>query len=61
MVKWGNQWFGGDFQDGWIWELDWDYFLEGDEEFIFECMLFVFYDNQSSVGIFNVELIFDIG
>ncbi len=60
-VKWGNQWFGGDFQDGRIWELDWDYLLEGDEEFISERTSPVLHDNQSSVGIPNAELIFDTG
>jgi len=60
-VKWGSQWFGGDFQDGRLWELDWDYLLEGDEEFISERTSPVLHDNQSSVGIPNAELIFDTG
>lgn len=60
-VKWGNQWFGGDFQSGRTWELNWDYYLEGDQEFISERTSPCLHDNQNNVGIPFTELIFDTG
>ncbi|HIE0523805.1 TPA: hypothetical protein ACXJLS_000397 [Stenotrophomonas maltophilia] len=59
--KWGRDWFGGDFQNGRIWQLDWDYFLEGDQPIISERTSGVVADNQSAMGIPNAELIFDTG
>lgn len=59
--KWGRDWFGGDFQNGRIWQLDWDYFLEGDQPIISERVSGVTADNQSAVVIPNAELIFDTG
>ncbi|QDY48795.1 packaged DNA stabilization protein [Stenotrophomonas maltophilia] len=59
--KWGRDWFGGDFQNGRIWQLDWDYFLEGDQPIISERVSGVTSDNQSAVVIPNAELIFDTG
>lgn len=60
-VKWGNQWFGGDFQSGRTWELNWDYYLEGDQEFISERTSPCLHDNQNNVGIPFAELVFDTG
>lgn len=60
-IKWGRDWFGGDFQDGRIWQLDWDYHLEGDQPIISERVSGVVSDNQSAIGIPNAELIFDTG
>jgi|GEM_PF-683014 len=60
-VKWGNQWFGGDFQSGRVWELNWDYYLEGDQEFISERTSPCMHDNQSNLGIPFAELVFDTG
>lgn len=60
-IRWGGKWYGGDFQDGRIWELDWDYHLEGDQEFISERTSPVLHDNQSSIVIPSAELVFDTG
>ncbi|HGM5043074.1 TPA: putative Ig domain-containing protein [Stenotrophomonas maltophilia] len=59
--KWGRDWFGGDFQNGRIWEIDWDYFLEGDQPIISERTSGVVADNQSALVIPNAELVFDTG
>ncbi|OWR28952.1 hypothetical protein CEE55_18140 [Stenotrophomonas pavanii] len=59
--KWGREWFGGDFQDGRLWELDWDYFLEGDQPIISERTSGVVADNQSAVLLPNAELVLDTG
>lgn len=59
--KWGREWFGGDFQDGRLWELDWDYFLEGDQPIISERTSGVVADNQSALLLPNAELVLDTG
>lgn len=60
-VKWGNDWYGGDFQSGRIWNLAWGYYLEGDQEFISERTSPCMHDNQSNIGIPSAELVFDTG
>ncbi len=61
IVKWGDKWYGGDFQDGRNWELDWDYQLEGDQPIIAERVSPDLADDQSELIIPNAELIFDTG
>lgn len=61
IISWGRDWFGGDFQNGRIWQLDWDYFLEGDQPIISERASAVLSDNQSQLILPNAELIFDTG
>lgn len=60
-IKWGRNWYGGDFQDGRLWLLDWDYIREGDAEFISMRTSPVLANNQSRVIINEAELIFDTG
>lgn len=61
IQKWGGNWYGGDFQNGRIWQIAWDYFLEGDQPIISERTSGVVADNQSAMVIPNAELIFDTG
>lgn len=60
-IRWGGKWYGGDFQDGRIWELNWDYYLEGDEEFISERTSPCLQDNRSNLIVPFAELEFDVG
>lgn len=60
-IRWGGKWYGGDFQDGRIWELNWDYYLEGDDEFISERTSPCLQDNRSSLIVPFAELEFDVG
>ncbi|HED4877389.1 TPA: hypothetical protein R4K21_003208 [Stenotrophomonas maltophilia] len=60
-IGWGRDWFGGDFQNGRIWQIDWEYFLEGDQPIISERTSAVLSDNQSQLILPNAELIFDTG
>lgn len=60
-IRWGGKWYGGDFQDGRIWELNWDYYLEGDEEFVSERTSPCLQDNRSSLIVPFAELEFDVG
>ncbi|WP_057662428.1 hypothetical protein [Stenotrophomonas koreensis] len=60
-VRWGNAWFGGDFQNGRIWQLDWDYQAEGDQPMVSERTSPVMADNQSAFIAASVELIMGVG
>jgi len=60
-IRWGGKWYGGDFQDGRIWELNWDYYLEGDEEFVSERTSPCLQDSRSSLIVPFAELEFDVG
>lgn len=61
LTRWNRRWVGGDFQTGRLWELDWDYVLEGDQEFISEVTGPVIHDNQSRVKMPRLELVMDTG
>lgn len=60
-VRWGNAWFGGDFQNGRIWQLDWDYPAEGDQPMVSERTSPVMSDSQSAFIASSVELIMGVG
>lgn len=61
MAYWNGSWVAGDFQNGRVWELDWDYILEGDQEFISEVVSPVIHDNQNIVMMPRLELMMDTG
>lgn len=61
VVRWGNAWFGGDFQNGRIWQLDWDYPAEGGQPMVSERTSPVMADNQSAFIAASVELIMGTG
>lgn len=61
LARWANRWVAGDFQYGRLWELDWDYILEGDEAIESECTGPVIHDNQNTVLMPRLELIMDTG
>lgn len=61
IVRWGDKWYGGDYQDGRLWNLDWDYPAEGIQPMVSERTSGVVADNQAAFIIPNAELIFDVG
>jgi hypothetical protein len=61
IVKSDNTWYGGDFQTGRIWVIEWDYYLEGQSPMIRRHVTGVLHDNQSQLIIPNAELIFGAG
>lgn len=61
IVKSGNTWYGGDFQTGRIWVIEWDYYLEGRDPMIRRHVTGVLHDNQSQLIIPSAELIFGTG
>lgn len=56
-----SEWVAGDFQNGRLWKLDWDYVLEGDDEIISERVTQTLADNQNRMLVSRVELIVDTG
>lgn len=61
MATWQDKWFAGDFQAKRLWEVDWDYYLEGDQEIERECTSPVTHDNQCRVLMPRLEVIMDVG
>lgn len=61
IVRWGDKWYGGDYQDGRLWNLDWDYPAEGVQPMVSERTSGVVADNQAAFIIPNAELVFDVG
>lgn len=61
VVEWSGRKYGGDFQSGRVFLIDWDYHLEGSESIISERVSPVLSDNQSRLGIPSAELVFDTG
>lgn len=61
LTFWQNAWYGGDFQNGRLWRLDWDYLLEGDEEIVSSRAAGVISDNQNRVIHERLELVMNTG
>ncbi|MFK3845290.1 putative Ig domain-containing protein [Stenotrophomonas sp. NPDC078853] len=61
VVEWSGKKYGGDFQTGRVWLIDWEYHLEGSQPIISERVSPVLSDNQSRLGIPSAELVFDTG
>jgi len=61
MTFWNGKWYAGDFQSGIIWEVDWDYMLEGDQEFESERTTGILADNQNTLLVNRLELLMQVG
>lgn len=61
LTQWNKQWYAGDFQTGRIWRLDWNYMLEGDQEFVSERTCVVMHDDQNLVRAPRLELVMATG
>jgi hypothetical protein len=61
MTFWNSQWYAGDFQSGKVWTMDWNYILEGDEEFVSKRTTQVLHDNQCRVVVNRLELLMQVG
>lgn len=61
MTFWNGKWYAGDFQTGTIWEVDWDYMLEGTVEFISERTTGVLSDNENYFMVSRLELLMQVG
>jgi len=61
MTFWNGKWYAGDFQTPTLWEVDWDYMLEGDQEFVSERTTGVITDNQNLLIVSRLELLMQVG
>lgn len=61
LTRWNNMWIGGDFQNGTLWVLDWDYMLEGDQPLVSERTSGVLHNNQNRINVNYAELLMGMG
>lgn len=61
MTFWNGKWYAGDFQRGTLWEVDWDYMLEGDQPFISERTTGALTANQNRLLVARLELLMQVG
>jgi Phage stabilisation protein len=61
LAYWQNRWIAGDFQKGRLWEMDWTYPYEYDEEFVSQITSPVIHDNQSRLLMPRLEVVMDTG
>lgn len=61
LVRSNGRWIGGDYQTGKLYELDWDYMLEGDQELVRGRVSPVAHDDGRRFTTDAVELFFDTG
>lgn len=61
LTRWDDEWIAGDYQTGRLWVVDWDYHLEGDQEFVSEITGVVLSDNQNPLTMPRLEVMLDTG
>lgn len=61
MTFWNGAWYAGDFQQGTLWAVDWDYMLEGTQEFISERTTGVLINNENYFIVARLELLMQVG
>jgi len=61
LVRSNGKWIGGDYRTGKLYELDWDYPLEGCEPLIRERTSPVLHNNGNRVEVHEVQPLFDTG
>lgn len=60
-ARWESRWYAGDFQKGRLWEMSWDYILEGDQPFVSSRTISVSHGNQNRFITKRLELVMDTG
>jgi hypothetical protein len=61
LTQWNGMWVGGDFADGTLWELDWDYHKEGCDELVRKRRPPVMHDGGNRTQVHAVRIFADIG
>jgi hypothetical protein len=61
LVFWNGKWIGGDFQRGRLYELDWNYMLDGADELERERVTGVLAADQQMIEVSEIELVFNVG
>lgn len=61
LVRHNGQWIGGDYRDGRLYALDWDYMLEGTEPLIRERVAPLPHNDGRGLNVHSVDLLYDTG
>jgi hypothetical protein len=61
LFKWNNAWYGGDFQSGMLYVLDWDYMWEGQDPHVRYRTGGVLHANQNITSVNSLEFVVDTG
>ena len=61
LVFWNNAWYGGEWNSGRIFKLNWDYMLEGCDEHVSEYTTGVAHNNQNRMQFHGLEIVVDTG
>jgi hypothetical protein len=61
LAYWNKQWIAGDYANGKLYVLDWNYKLEGCEELVRDRISGVLHNNQNKIGLNAIELVFETG
>ncbi len=61
MTRWNGKWYAGDYNGPRLYEVDWDYPWEWDQEFVSERTCAVMHDNQNRVKCPRLEVVMDTG
>lgn len=61
LVRWGTRWIAGDYVNGLLYELDWDWYTENGRPMVSQCATGYTWAEQNKLLCPYVELIFDTG
>lgn len=61
LVRWGNRWVAGDYVNGLLYELDWDWYTENGRPMVSQCATGYTWAEQNKLLCPYAELIFDTG
>jgi hypothetical protein len=61
MVEWNGDWYGGSYNSGMFYKLDWDYMMEGCDEMVSRRVTGVLHDDGNVVTVPGIRLEFDTG
>lgn len=61
LVRWGNRWVAGDYVNGLLYELDWDWYTENGRPMVSQCATGYTWGEQNKLLCPYAELIFDTG
>jgi hypothetical protein len=61
MMQWNNRWYGGAYNSGVLYELDWDYALDGCDAMVRERTTPALHADQNRVQVDALELVVDTG
>ncbi|MFK3647911.1 packaged DNA stabilization protein [Lysobacter enzymogenes] len=61
LIRWGARWYAGDFQNGRIYELDWDTLTEAGQPLVSQRRTAVSHADGNPIIVDGIKLFFDVG